>query len=330
MTERILVRAPNWLGDAVMAGPFLKTLAAQEPAAAMDILCRSSIAEVFRGFPGVGEIVTLAAGESPWATARRVRGRGYRTGYVLPPSFSAALSMRLAGIPVRIGHAVDFRGFLLTQAIPLDERFHYTRRYLDLLREAGRDINPGDFHFPRANAAEVAQVLSENGVNPTRLLAVAPGSRATARRWFPERFAEVINGLDARWTGAVLLGSPEDKPQADRVAALVRKTAIVNLCGKTSLALAAGILERCAALLTNESGLMHVGWAVGTPLVVAAGPSDPQATSPFGPRVQILQHREVPCVPCIRNDCYRAGSSNQECLKRITPIEVLDALREIP
>jgi heptosyltransferase-2 len=207
----------------------------------------------------------------------------------------------------------------------LDERFHYVRRYLQLLGEPGKEINAADFYFPRADHKDVDALFSQGKTDARRLLAVAPGSRAGARRWFPERFADVLNGLDSSWTGLVLLGAPEDVPFVDQVAARVKKP-LIHLCGKTSLPLAAAVLERCAALLTNESGLMHVGWAVGTPLVVVAGPSEPHATSPFGPNVRIIQHREIPCVPCVKNTCYRFGEEENLCLKMISSAEVLTAL----
>ncbi len=90
-----------------------------------------------------------------------------------------------------------------------------------------------------------------------------------------------------------------------------------------------GILGLCGGLVTNESGMMHASWALGTPMVVLAGPSNPRLTSPFGSRVKILQHREVPCVPCVKNDCYRPRDGYKECLRRIDVEEVLEALKTV-
>lgn len=329
MTKRILVRAPNWLGDAVMATPFLKRLSEKFPDSKVDVLTKPGLAEIFHGAPGVGDVFPLHPGEGPWALAQRLRSREYETAYILPPSFSSALSAWLAGIPARIGYATDFRSPLLTDARPQDERFHYVRRYGGLLGEPGRDVKAEDLYVPRAPQKETDRFFEGKAdFGAGKVLAVAPGSRAPARRWFPDRFAEVMNGLSDGWSGVLLLGAPEDRPFADEVARLSRRPTI-NVCGQTTLPLAASLLERASVLLTNESGLMHVGWAVGTPLVVLAGPSNARVTSPFGPQVRVLQTREVPCVPCVRNDCYRRGEDNKLCLKRIRAKEVLGKIEQL-
>lgn len=316
---KIVVRAPNWLGDAVMSTPLIRRLVGEGHA--VDVLCRPSVAGVYRGFPGLGGVLTTARGEWPGRPARELKKRAYDRAYILPPSFGAALAPWWAGIPERIGGDSDFRRPLLTRAVKIDERFHYLRRYLALVGAEGTDISSADLYFPSEPAPAGWAGPAAGG----RVLAVAPGSRAPARRWFPERFAEVINGMPSSWSGAVILGAPEDRPVADRVAALCRRP-VNNLCGGTSLPALAGILKNCAALLTNESGLMHVGWAVDLPLVVVSGPSNAHATSPFGPRVRVIQHREIPCVPCVKNECYRAPEEQNLCLKAVTVREVLDAL----
>jgi ADP-heptose:LPS heptosyltransferase len=89
------------------------------------------------------------------------------------------------------------------------------------------------------------------------------------------------------------------------------------------------VLRECAALVTNESGMMHVAWAVKTPTVALAGPSNPRLTSPFGVEIKVLQHREVPCVPCVKNECYRPADESMECMRKIEVEEVLEALRKI-
>lgn len=328
--EKILVRAPNWLGDAVMSTPFLKRLRETRPDAALDVLCPPGLAEIFEGFPGVRSIIRMEGGLP--ALARRLKAARYDTGYILPPSFSSALLFFLAGIPERIGYAADFRRFFLNRALPLDERYHYVRRYLGLLGEAGREAGAEDLFFPVPQAEErrAKPFLAALGVEwRPPFLAVAPGSRAPARRWFPGRFAELINGLaETEWPTVLLLGAPGDMPFARDVAERCRRP-VVNLCGRTPLTALGDILRHCGALVANESGLMHVAWAVGTPTVALAGPSEPRLTSPFGAKVRILQHREVPCVPCVKNECYRAGEGYKECLKQIASGEAREALEEL-
>lgn len=327
---KIIIRAPNWLGDAVMSTVFLRRLRERHPEDIIHVLCRPAVKDLFRNFPGVDDVIGLYPRQA-LGVVRRLREARYDLGYVLPPSFSAALQFLLGGVRERIGYAADFRSPLLTQALPLDERFHYVRRYLGLLGEAGRDVASGDLFFPEpTNPGEAAQhLLDAAGIGSGRLLAVAPGSQAPARRWFPERFAELINGLSENdWPAVALLGSGTDSPVCKQVEDLCRRP-VANFCGKTGLVAAGDLLKRCASLVTNESGLMHVAWAVGTPALVMAGPSEPRLTSPFGGRVTVLQRREVPCVPCVRNECFRPADVYKECMTRISVGEVRKALEEL-
>jgi heptosyltransferase II len=328
MGRKIVVRAPNWLGDAVMSTVFLRRLLERHPGDIIHVICRPSVKDVFLRFPGVDDVAGLYPGQA-LGVVRRLRAERYDVGYVLPTSFSAALLFRLGGVRERVGYAADFRGPLLTRALPLDERFHYVRRYLGLIGEAGSEVSAEDIYFPApAGPAESSAYLLEAAGVPAgaRLLAVAPGSQAPARRWFPERFAELINGLPEReWPAVVLTGSASDAAVCSQVRGLCRRP-VIDLCGKTGLVAAGDLLRRCAALVTNESGMMHVAWAVGTPSVVLAGPSEPRLTSPFGAAVRVLQRREVPCVPCVRNECFRPADVYKECMTRIGVAEVREAL----
>ncbi|MBL0350867.1 MAG: lipopolysaccharide heptosyltransferase II [Elusimicrobia bacterium] len=326
MSSRVLVRAPNWLGDAVMCGPFLKGLLAR--GRPVDVLARPAVAGLFEGFPGLSEVLILKPDETLRSAARRLAGRGYAAAYALPPSFSAAALHFLARIPERVGHATDFRSFLLTRAVRPDERFHYTRRYLQLLGDSAKEPGPGDFYVPTADDSTMDAWVGARGIDARRLLILAPGSRAPARRWDPERFAAVADRAGSDWSAVLLLGAAEDRPVADAVAREAERP-LVNLCGETPVPLAAALLRRAAALVTNESGMMHLGWAGGTPTVVVAGPSEPQATSPFGPRVRVIQHREIPCVPCVRNVCGRRGEETNLCLRAVGAEEVIAALAEL-
>jgi lipopolysaccharide heptosyltransferase II len=290
-------------------------LATLNPGTPIDVVARGGLAAFFSGAPGVRRSLRLDAPEARPDTLRKEK---YGRAYVLPASFSSAWHLFRAGVPERIGYAGDLRSPLLTKALPPEERYHYVRRYLNLLGEPFREPARTDFYFPTEEPAEFP-------AGP--VLALAPGSRAPARRWFADRFAALIDALPpSAWASIVLLGAPEDAPHAQAVARAAKRP-VLDLCGKTTLPVLGGLLKRCGALVTNESGLMHAAWAVGTPMVVLAGPSEPQCTSPFGPGIRVLQHREIPCVPCVRNDCFRAGADHMACLKAIGTTEVLSALR---
>jgi heptosyltransferase II len=310
---KILVRAPNWLGDAIMAMPFLKRLKERSPGADIDVVCKDSLAGFFAGAPAVRRSISLTSADASPAALRKER---YEEAFALPSSFSSAWHLFRTGAAKRTGHAAEGRSLLLTKAFPVDERYHYVRRYLQLIGEEGREVLPGDLYFPAGGPLPPAFPAG----GPT--LAVAPGSRAPARRWPADRFAAVVD----QWKGpAVILGAPDDAPWARAVAKAVKRP-VADFCGKTSLPVLGAVLKACAALVTNESGLMHAAWALGVPTVVVAGPSEPRCTSPFGSRVTVLQRRDLPCVPCVRNECFRPAESHMACLTGLSPAQVISAL----
>lgn len=329
---KIIVRAPNWLGDAIMCAPFLKRLAEKNPPAEIHVQCRASLQELFRGASGVAGVIPYSSDEPLFSRVRNLRAGKFDAGYILPPSFSSALLFALAGIPERIGYAADGRRFLLTRSFQMDERYHYVRRYLGLLEEPGRRVSSDELYFPKPVHPQdsLDEFLSAQQIPfRTPLLAVAPGSRAPARRWSSQRFASLINRLNPDdFPSVFILGANEDIAVAQEVVEHVQRP-VINLCGKTNLVTLGDILRRASALVTNESGLMHVAWAVGTPTVVLAGPSNTRLTSPFGARVKILQHTEVPCVPCVKNECFRPGSDYKECMDRLTVEEAHAALHAL-
>lgn len=329
---RIAVRAPNWLGDAIMATAFLSELKEAHPGARVSVFCRAAHRPLFESAGLSAEAVAVDEPRfSLGRLARRLREGRYELGYILPLSFSSALAFAWGAVRRRVGHGAQGRSFLLTEAVSLDARFHYVRRYLSLIGREGLADSALRLNFPltEAGRSEWARLKASWGVSlKAPFLAVAPGSQAAARRWAPERFALVAGRFVKETGGSVLLvGARSDRAAAEEV----RRHApggLFNACGGTSLEGLGAVLKECVALLTNESGAMHAAWALGVPSVVIAGPSDPALTAPWGEAATILEKPEVWCVPCVRNDCPRWGNGHKECLARIGVDEVWEVLRE--
>ncbi|HOW28959.1 MAG TPA: lipopolysaccharide heptosyltransferase II [Elusimicrobiota bacterium] len=332
MTKKILVRAPNWLGDCVMSTPFLRALDGRYPGSEITVLCRPEQHDLFKTHPCVKNTLLLEKTAGLFDTVRSVRSGLYDRAYVLPPSFSSAFHLWAAGIPERVGYSTDMRGLLLTESLPYDERLHYVRRYLGLLGLQGSDIRQDSLHCPVGNDGleTVRDFLGKKGfVFSTPALIVSPGSNAPARRWYPDRYAKVIDSFSAKeWPTVLLLGAPGDKPIADAILRATRRP-VIDLCGQTSILLAAHLLKQSQGLITNDSGLSHLAWAAGIPMVILVGAGNPRLTSPFGDQVRLLHHTEIPCVPCIRNVCDRPPEDEKACMDRIRTDEVIETARQL-
>jgi len=316
MSEKILVRAPNWLGDCVMSTVFLQKLVQKNVGASVSVLCQNSVASVFRGLSFVNEVVTFD----------NLNGSTWDTAYILPNSFSSALKIWRLAVPRRIGYAGDWRSAFLTEAKVLDNRWHYVRRYLGLLDEQAMDIHDTRPTLSPPLDHSIASTLPKSS-GPR--VAMAVGSVAPARRWFPQRFAEIARRIQQDKKGQiVLLGSASDVPVADIVARQIG-SGVVNFTGKTSLEQLKSVLSQSDLVVTNESGVMHVAWALNKPTVIIAGPSEPRLTSPWGSNIRLLQARELFCVPCVRNTCWRGGPEHQQCMFQVEVEEVWSVVDDL-
>ncbi len=329
----LLVRAPNWIGDAVMATPTLTALRAGFPRARIAVLAQPAVADLLAGHPAVDEGLVddhRGAHKGPagrWRLASEIRGRGFDAALLLPNSFDSALVAALARVPTRVGYRTDARGLLLTAALspPARPLPHMTSYYLGLLSAWGLT---GD---PRAVSLAVAPAerdkarlrLSEWGVRSAdRVVAVNPGAAyGSAKRWPVERFAGLAERLVRDGAFVVVLGAAGERALGDAIVTRLGRRA-VNAAGSTTMREAMAVLTCCRHLVTNDSGPMHVAAALGVPVTAIFGPTDPRATRPMGERVTILQHA-VDCAPCR----YRECPIDHRCMTAVSVDEVYKAVK---
>jgi heptosyltransferase-2 len=240
--------------------------------------------------------------------------------------------VRLAGIPRRVGHASDHRGWLLTDTMPYlpnGRRPHRAESFLSLLGlvwpnpqfERSLRYNPG------ADAILAADALLATRHIPAdkRIMGIAPGAAQPNKRWRAERYAEVCR----RWlkmdnTVVVIVGGERDTPACDAVASSERRDRLYNLCGGGSLPLVAAIIGHCRIFVGNDSGLSHLAAAVGIPVVVVSGPGDPSEVAPFAKHALTVK-KPLFCSPCYRNTCYRKDHP-LECQDLVTVDDVWEAV----
>jgi heptosyltransferase-2 len=336
--ERVVVRGTNWVGDAVMTVPALRELRRLFPRARLTLATRQWAEGIFAGADFIDDLlVTGHTSNRPAALfkeAREWRARRFDLGVLFPNSFAPALVAALARVPIRAGYATQGRSALLTQrvAVPVWRgQRHEVFYYLHLVAELERllygastvETGAPDTRLcvTDARLREAQRVLVESGARPGRpLVALCPGStNSRAKRWPAERFAAVADMLQER-VGAdvVLLGAREELDISEEVARHMRTRPIV-LTGQTDLAQTAAVLKASDLLVTNDTGPAHVGAAVGCPVVVIFGPTNPVTTRPFSTSAEVVQ-RPPDCAPCMLRDC----PIDHRCMTAITAVEVFE------
>jgi len=334
---KLIIRIPNWVGDAVMALPTVDIAREMTGADHLAVMARKTTAALYKNHPGVDRVVTIDDKSSPIKgprlAAHTIREDDYDVGLILPPSFSSALIFKLAGVTGRIGYATDKRSLLLTRSVKTpEEKLHRFRQYLYLLEKmTGRKANVKNpqLSLSHEDIIEGGHVLEARGFSyDDPYIAVAPRAVAPSRRWGGDNYGKLAARLADHFDSRIVLMGTDDDIEAAEKAKQAAPSSIFNLCGKTGLMAAAAIISFARLFVGNDSGLAHLAGAVGCPLVVLSGPDDPEETSPVcRPRKLII--KDIDCISCVRNKCPKSGDEFMRCMKLITVDEVFDAAREI-
>ncbi|MGC1417081.1 MAG: lipopolysaccharide heptosyltransferase II [Candidatus Acidiferrum sp.] len=327
---KILIRATNWVGDAIMALPALRALRSRISEAQITILARPYVAAIYKNQRICDDLMFV---DDKVDVLNELRARKFDAALLLQNAFQAAWLVWRAGIPERIGYARDGRRFLLTKALPVPKfgeiPAHEQFYYLELLRRAGWiDTLPNEtfirLDVPEEAHQRAAEFLYSAGAQANNLwVAIGAGaSYGSAKCWPPDRFAELANRLQAqRGVDVILFGTSTEAAVSSAIAAGMRRPPI-DLTGKTSIADLPALLSQCHLFIGNDSGAMHVAAAVGLPVVAVFGPTDPFGTAPVTPRCTIVQEKPY-CSPCFLRRC----PTDHRCMTRITPGAVESAAR---
>jgi len=332
--RKILVRSTNWIGDAIMTTPAVRTIRVNFPDAHIAVLVQPWVADVFAASPHVNELIIYDKKGAHQGLAgmyrlgRELAAAHFDMAILLQNAFEAALLARLAGIPVRCGYSRDARRLLLTHPVKLPRERkirHHVHYYQELLADLG--LNPGSdelfLRLPPAAEAWAADFVKSLGDRP--LVGINPGAAfGPAKRWPAERYGQVGQRL-AQEFGArlVVFGTAADRQAAAAIKAMAPE-ATEDLTGRTSLAQAMALIGRCNCFVTNDSGLMHVGAALKTPLVALFGSTNAVATGPFSDNSVVVRH-ELPCSPCLKTHC----KTDFRCMLDISVDDVLAPARRL-
>ena len=312
MYSRILIRATNWVGDAVMCLPALRAIRDRFPQAHLAILAKPWVAGLYARESFCDELIPYTA--SRWNLAGALRARHFDCAVLLQNAFDAALITWLARIPNRIGYDRDGRRLLLTQPIRVPRRGeiprHETYYYLELVRRAGWiDALPSEALVRLEGAGEAAaqgrQRLADAGLREP-VIGVSPGAAfGGAKRWLPERFVEAASILARDLGGSVaVFGSAAERDLCTNVTSSIqaRGFAARSFAGETTLERYIEMAAACRVYLTNDSGAMHIASALGVPTVAIFGATDHIGTGPTGPLARVVR-QQVECSPCLLREC---------------------------
>jgi heptosyltransferase II len=328
--NRILVRGVNWVGDTILSYPTVQQLKTLFPKSHLAILIPSYLADLWKTFPYVDEIIPFqkkGGVESLWEDlnlSQSLKERNFDLAVILPRSFRSALHIYLARIPIRIGYRDEGRSLFLTHRIRRTQEMLHVHRvlyYQKLLGPLGKIENPPSpqIYLREEDRRWANQVLMDLGILEGKpLIGMNPGATyGLAKCWTPDRFGELGKRLAEKWQARILLfGKEEERPIAHEIQRHLGAKGI-DLTGKTSLLQLAALLERCALLVTNDTGTMHVATAVGTPVVALFGSTPPHITGPWGDD-HVVVKKDVDCSPCWKRVC----PTDHRCMELITVDEV--------
>jgi heptosyltransferase-2 len=351
--KRLVVVAPNWLGDAVMALPAIADVRRAWPDASIALAARPSVAALFTLTPEADEVVTLTDNRPSALAGREIT-------LLLPNSFQSALTAKRAGVPERWGYSTDWRGFLLTRAVPRPpaglHQIAYYQRLVAALGFANGPSAPRIDAEPAVRDAGAGALRKAGWDGRTPVVALAPGAAyGSSKRWAPHAFADLAAGLADDGVATVLVGAPADRATAAEVLHAGRGRAVfIDLVGQTDVPALAGVLTHCRALVANDSGALHLAAALGVSVTAVYGPTDERLTAPVArgqwlaageppitgdrplttdhpplttdhpPQVTVMTN-PVWCRPCWLREC----PLDRECMQGITPASVLDETRRM-
>jgi len=320
---------PNWIGDAVMATPALGAIRATFPGAHVAIVANPLVAELFSFHPDCDQVVRFnkqashAGMRGFWKFCRELHADGYDLAILLQNAFEAAVMAALSGIPRRAGYRTDGRGLLLTNGVPAVDKkhgLHHVDYYLQMLGQLGITGGTGRLRL--------ALTDEERGRAVERLgdgewLAINPGaSYGAAKRWIPERFAAVAEGLAAEFGVRVVLTGGPGELEIGRDIEKAMKCPPVNLIGHTSVRELMAILAHCRLVVTNDSGPMHIAAAFGVPIIAIFGSTDHTTTSPLADNCRIVRSG-AECSPCMLREC----PTDHHCMTNVSAEDAMAAAR---
>jgi heptosyltransferase-2 len=330
---KIVIRAPNWIGDSILAVPAAYSLSKNFPQAQIWIAAKDWVKELFASHDFIKGVISLPDDDgfkNLKVSIRKIKSFHFDIGVLLTNSFSSALLFYLGKIPERWGYNTDGRRVLLTRGVALkkgEECSHQLNYYLDLISGLGLKTFPPKISLPvtqeeKGKAKEMLLSLNVDLKKP--LVILNPGaSYGPSKRWHARNYAKLAILLQDRKKAEILItGSKDETGLVESISSFMTKKPL-NLTGKTNLRLLAGLISIADLFITNDSGPMHIANALKIPVVAIFGPTNPSFTGPFQQPAAVIK-KDVPCWPC----SYRECPFDHRCMIKINAEEVFEACQK--
>ena len=330
--KKILLRAPNWLGDTVVATPAMKAIRSKFPDAEITVMVRPSATAVFSAATFVDHVWTepRPAGIREWLQlAGEVRLKHFDLAVLFPNSFESAAMVFLGRIPQRVGYSMDKRGWMLTRRVQgVKRKVHHVDYYLELAKAVSADVSQPSMEIQvrPEDRTSARRLLVMSGIEAgTRFMILSPGAAfGAAKRWGDQQFAAAADMLSVEFNLAVvLIGSEIERSVSESIRTYMKQSAVI-LNGTTSLETLMGLIAESTLLLGNDSGPVHLAAALGIPTVAVFGATDFKVAAPYSARGREV-HVDVECSPCWLREC----PIDHRCMTRVTPEMVCNAAREV-
>jgi len=342
MSLKIVIRAPNHLGDCLMALPMISETREAYPGATVTLLISAPIACLFENNPAIDNFIKVPPDHlhgllGVMKMKDTLASHNFDMGYILPPSFGSAAGFKLAGIKERIGYISDGRRMLLSRPLPMPEpvgSVHRSKLYFNLLRRgSGKELS---YTKPKLFIGDEddklgAGVLAGFGIDQNQRFAViAFRAVAESRRWGKANYIDLIKEIIVRYRfKVVLIGSDVEQNEGDEIALASGTGKVINLAGKTNLRETAIILSRASLFVGNDSGPAHLAAAVGIPIVVLSGADDPKVTSPVSNSKRVIYLDYLECISCVKNKCLLKDDNYMRCMRDITTDTVVTEIASL-
>ncbi|WP_299980341.1 lipopolysaccharide heptosyltransferase II [Desulfobacula sp.] len=334
---KIMIRAANWVGDAIMTTPVIRAVRKNFPKATITVLAKPWVIPVYKNNPYVDKIMVYDSnnrhkkGFGTIKLAKDLREYQFDLAVLMQNAFEAGLLSFLAGIKERVGYNTDARGLLLNRSIKLDpalKKGHLIDYYIGILKGAslvddGRKL---DLFLCESDREFANHFLEQEEFDSSKpVIGINPGATGgTAKRWFPERYAELCKKLARKFKVKILIfGGPQDNELGEYIAGL-SKDSCINIAGTTSLGQAFALIEKCSLFVTNDSGLMHAAAALNINQAAVIGSTDYVATAPSNEN-SIMVRVPVPCSPCKKDVC----PTDHECMDKISVDMVMETCKSL-